>query len=188
MNPMAFAMTGFNFALWLNACYLLGIGGPAKAGDPSAVKTVAAAGSLAGAITLTFGAIWFVVGQPFGGREFWALHALFSSIVGTYGLLWIGVFSVQMFNFDWHPIANLCLLAALMQAIEIIGVFHLLGMASLHIWITNAALASYIVWLLMFWGMLHGKLAARAVGSWSLVAVVGTLYLQFFGGGIFRHP
>jgi hypothetical protein len=151
-------------------------------------KTVGIAGSLAGAITLTFAAVWFVIGQPFGGREAWALHALFSSITGMYGLLWIGVFAVQVFDLDWQPIGNLCLLAALMQAIEIIGVFRLLGMASLHIWITNAALASYIVWLLMFSRMLNGKLAARTVGWWSIVAVIGTLYLQFVGGGIFRHP
>ena len=186
MNPMAFAMTGFNFALWVNACYLLGIGAGAKAGNPSQAKTVGVAGSLTGAITLTFAAIWFVVGQPFGGREAWALHALFSSITGMYGLLWIGVFAVQAFNLDKHPIANLCLLAALMQAIQIIGVFHLLGTTSFHIWITSAALASYLVWLIMFWGMLSDKISARTMGWWSMVAVIGTLYLQFFGGGIFR--
>ncbi len=188
MNPIAFAMTGFSFALWLNACSLLGIGGQAKAGSSSAAKTVGIAGSLTGAIALTFAAIWFVVGQPFGGREAWALHALFSSITGMYGLLWIGVFAVQVFDLDWHPVANLCLLAALMQAIQIIGVFRLLGLASVHIWITNAALAVYIVWLIMMWGMRNGKFPARTVGWWSVVAVIGTLYLQFFGGGIFRHP
>jgi hypothetical protein len=188
MNPIAFAMTGMAFALWLNACHLLGMDAPDKAGSPAAAKTVGIAGSLTAAIGLTFAAIWFVVGEPFGGREASRLHALFSSITGMYGLLWIGVFAVQVFDLHWRPIANLFLLAALMQVIEIVGVFHLLGMTSLHIWITNAALAVYVVWLLMYARMLYGKLASRTVGWWSIVAVIGTLYLLFVGGGIFRHP
>jgi hypothetical protein len=188
MNPMGFAMTGFGFALWLNACYLLGIGGPAKGESRAYAKTVGIAGSLVGAIALTFAAIWFVVGEPFGGREAATLHALFSSITGLYGLLWIGVFAVQVFNLDWQPIANLFLLAAFMQAVEIVAVFRQLGTASVHIWITNGALAAYVVWLILYARMLHGKVAARTVGWWSIVAVIGTLYLQFIGGGIFRHP
>ncbi len=147
MNPIAFAMMGLNFALWLNAFNLLGISVAPKEGGPSPAKTMGAAGSLAGAITLIFTAIWFVVGQPFG-KEAGAVHALFSSITGMYGLLWIGVFAAQVFSLDWRPIANLCLLVALTQAIQIIGVFHLLGTTSIHVWIVNAVLASYIVFVL----------------------------------------
>ncbi len=187
MNPLAFGLMGFNFAMWLTAFNLLGIGAASKEGGPSPTKTVGAAGSLAGAITLVFAAMWFVVGQPFG-KEAGAVHALFSSITGMYGLLWIGVFAVQVFNFDWQPIANLCLLLALIQAIQIIGVFHLLGTTSIHVWIVNAVLASYIVVLIMFWRLLYGKLAARPVGWWGIVTVIGTIYLQFFGGGIFPTP
>jgi hypothetical protein len=40
----------------------------------------------------------------------------------------------------------------------------------------------------LFAGMLYGKISARIVGWWSMIAVVGTLYLLFVGGGIFRHP
>jgi hypothetical protein len=167
MNPMAFAMTGFGFALWLNACYLLGIGAPVKVESTAYVKTVGIAGSLVGAISLTFAAMWFVVGEPFGGREAATLHALFSSITGLYGLLWIGMFAVQVFNLDWQPIANLFLLAAFMQAVEIVAVFRVLGMASVHVWITNAALAAYIVWLVLYARMLHGRVAARTVGWWA---------------------
>jgi hypothetical protein len=188
MNPMGFAMTGFGFALWLNACYLLGLGAPVKVEGTGYTKTVGIAGSLAGAITLIFAAIWFVVGEPFGGREAARLHALFSSITGLYGLLWLGMFAVQVFNLDWQPIANLFLLAAFMQAVEIVAVFRELGMASVHIWITNGAFAAYIVWLVMYARMLYGRAAARTVGWWSIVALIGTLYLLFIGGGIFRHP
>ena len=188
MNPIAFAMTGLNFALWLNAFNLLGIGAaPAKEGAVSPAKTVGAAGSLIGAITLIFTAIWFVTGQPFG-KEAGAVHALFSSITGMYGLFWIGVFAVQVFDFDWRPVANLCLLVAINQVIQIIGVFSLLGTASVHVWIVNVVLASYIVLLVMFNRLLYGKLAARPVGWWAIVTVIGTLYLQFFGGGIFPQP
>lgn len=188
MNPMALAMTGFGFGLWLNGCYLLGNSRPAKGTKSSPAKTVGIVGSLPAALTMTFASIWFIVGTPFGGREAWELHALFSSITGLYGLLWIGMFAVQVFDFDWQPIAHLCLLAALIQAIEIFAAFHILGTTGIHIWITNGVLASYVVWLLLFAGMLYGKISARIVGWWSIVAVIGTLYLLFVGGGIFRHP
>jgi hypothetical protein len=62
MNPLAFGLMGFNFAMWLTAFNLLGIGTASKEGGPSPTKTVGAAGSLAGAITLLFAAMWFVVG------------------------------------------------------------------------------------------------------------------------------
>lgn len=188
MNPLAFAMTGLNFALWLNAFNLLGIGAkPVSEGAVSPAKTVGAAGSLIGAITLVFAAIWFVVGQPFG-KEAGAVHALFSSVTGMYGLLWIGVFAAQVFDFDWRPVANLCLLLAILQAIQIVAVFSLLGTTSIHVWLVNLVLASYLVLVIMFNRLLYGKLAARPVGWWLIVTVVGTTYLQFFGGGIFPTP
>ena len=181
----AFGMTGLNFALWLNAFNLLGIGAqPASEGAVSPAKTVGAAGSLIGAISLVATAIWFGWVQPFGN----AADFLFSLTTGMYGLLWIGVFAVQVFDFDWRPIANLCLLVAINQVIGIIGVFSLLGTASVHVWIVQAVLASYIVLLIMFNRLLYGKLAARPVGWWLIVTAIGTLYLQFFGGGVFPTP
>jgi hypothetical protein len=188
MNPMAFAMTGMGFALWLNGCYLLGLGTTPKAGSAAPAKTVGVAGSLAGFIGLMFAAIWFVVGEPFGGREAARLHALFSGITGMYGLLWMGVFAAQVFDLDWRPIANVFLLAALIQAVEIVAMFRLFGTASPHIWFTNAAFAVYVVWLVAYARTIYGRLTPRATGWWSVVALAGTLYLLFFGGGLFRHP
>jgi len=188
MNPIAFAMTGLNFALWLNAFNLLGIGAaPASEGGVSPTKTVGAAGSLIGAITLVLSSIWFIVGQPFG-PEAGAINALFSVTTGMYGLLWIGVFAAQVFDFDLQPVANLCLLVAINQVIGIIAVFYLLGMAGIHVWIVNLVLASYVVLLIMFNRVLYGKIGARPVGLWLIVTVIGTFYLQFFGGGIFPTP
>jgi hypothetical protein len=146
---------------------------------------VGAAGSLIGAISLVVTAIWFGWVQPFGGT---GADFLFSLTTGMYGLLWIGVFAVQVFDFDWRPIANLTLLVAINQVIGIVGVFSLLGTASVHVWIVQAVLASYIVLLIMFNRLLYGKLAARPVGWWLIVTAIGTLYLQFFGGGVFPTP
>ena len=190
MNPLAFAMTGLNFVLWLNAFNLLGIGAaPASEGAISPTKTVGAAGTLIGAITLVLSAIWFIIGQPLGLEPPGpALNALLSVITGMYGLLWIGVFVVQVFDFDWQPIANLCLLLAINQVIGIIALFSLLGTASTHVWIIAAVLASYVVLLIMFNRLLSGKMGARPVGWWLIVTAIGTAYLQFFGGGIFPTP
>jgi hypothetical protein len=148
---------------------------------------VGAAGSLIGAITLVLTAIWFVVGQPFGA-EAGPVHALFSLTTGMYGLLWIGVFAAQVFDYDWRPIANLCLLVAINQVIGIFALFYLLGTAGLHVWIVAAVLASYVVLLIMFNRLLYGKMGARPVGWWLIVTVIGTFYLQFFGGGVFPTP
>jgi hypothetical protein len=187
MNPMAVAMTGFAFALWVNALALLRAGWTAKGAGSVQFKAMGIAGSLPGAIGLLFAAVWFVVGRPFGGREAWALHALFSSIVGLYGFLWLGIFAVQVFGLDWRPIGDLCLLGAIIQAIQIIAVFHLLGMG-LHIWISAIVLVIYLVWLILLSRLLSGKLPPRTVGWWSILATIGSLYLLFVGGGIFPHP
>jgi len=77
---------------------------------------------------------------------------------------------------------------AINQVIGIIAVFYLLGMAGIHVWIVNLVLASYVVLLIMFNRVLYGKIGARPVGLWLIVTVIGTFYLQFFGGGIFPTP
>jgi len=187
MNPIAFAMTGLIFGLWLNAFALLGIGAtPAKEGAVSPVKTVGAAGSLVAAITLVFMAVVLTVGQPFGAGE--PINFLFAAIGGMYGLLWIGVFAVQWFELDGRPVGNLCLLMAILQVIQIIALATITGMATAHMWIVALVLATYIVLLLLFWGLFYGKVSAPLTGWWALVTVVGTAYLLFFGGGIFPTP
>jgi len=187
MNPIAFAMTGLIFGLWLNAFALLGIGAaPAKEGAVSPAKTVGAAGSLVAAITLIFMAIWLTVGQPFG--EGAAVNVLFAAIGGMYGLLWIGVFAVQWYELDGRPVGNLCLLMAIMQVIHMIGVVVVLGTVGTHVWLVQLVLATYTVLLLLFWGLFYGKVSATLTGWWTIVTVIGTGYLLWFGGGIFPTP
>ncbi|MBT9176985.1 MAG: hypothetical protein DDT20_01311 [Firmicutes bacterium] len=187
MNPIAFAMTGLIFGLWLNAFNLLGIGArPAKEGAVSPTKTVAAAGSLVAAITLVFMAIWLTVGQPFG--EGAPVNVLFAAIGGMYGLLWIGVFAVQWFNLDGRPAGNLCLLCAILQVLHMIAVAIVVGTVGIHVWIVQAVLLSYVVLLLLFWGLFYGKVPARPVGWWGIVTCITTAYLLWFGGGILPTP
>lgn len=187
MNPITFGMTGLIFALWLNGFALLGIGAkPAKEGAVAPIKTVASAGSLMGAITLIFMAIWLTVGQPFGEGE--PVNILFAGIGGMYGLLWIGVFAVQWFNLDGRPVGNLCLLMAIMQVIHMIGVAVVVGTVGTHVWLVQVVLASYIVLLLLFWGLFYGKVSATLTGWWAIVTCFTTAYLLWFGGGIFPTP
>ncbi|MCF8077753.1 MAG: hypothetical protein K9K88_00595 [Desulfobacterales bacterium] len=182
MNPVAFAMTGLAFGLWLNSLSLLGISAePAEEDGPNPAKSVAAGGSLAAAITLILSAFWLIVGNPFGHE---GVQSLFSGIMGMYALLWIGVFAMQWFGLDGRPIGNLCLLMAIMQIIHIIGYAKIIGMGTLHDWITQLVLLSYTILLFMFWKLLNGKMGAALVGKWGMVTVVGTLYLLFFNGGI----
>jgi len=187
MNPIAFAMMGLIFGLWLNAFNLLGIGAkPAKEGAVSPTKTVAAAGSLVAAITLVFMAIWLTVGQPFGAGA--PVNVLFAAIGGMYGLLWIGVFATQWFGLDGKPMGNLSLLCAILQAILIICVAIVVGVVGVHVWIVQTVLATYLVLLLLFWGLFYGKVSATLTGWWGIVTCVGTLYLLLFGGGILPTP
>jgi len=187
MNPIAFAMTGLIFGLWANAFALLGIGAtPAKEGDVSPVKTVAAAGSLTAAITLMFMAIWLTAGEPFGKGA--PVNVLFAAIGGMYSLLWIGVFAVQWFGLDGRPVGNICLLCAILQVLHMIAVAIVLGTAGTHIWIVQITLLSYVVLLLMFWGLFYGKVTAPTTGWWALLTCIGTAYLLWFGGGILPTP
>lgn len=186
MNPVSFAMTGLTIGLWLNALALLGVAAaPMDDNTPNPAKTVAIAGSLPAAITLTLGALWLIVGSPFGGLEAWPIMSAFAGIMGMFGMLWIGVFAMQWWGVDPRPVGNLCLLLAIMQVIYMIGYAQITAMAATHDLIVQLILASYVVLLLMFWRLLNGKMAANPVGWWIMLTVVGTLYLLFFSGSIF---
>lgn len=182
----ALAMTGLNFALWLNAMNLLGVGAtPATEGGQHPGRTVGAAGSLIGAIALITTAIWYGWTQPIPNAP--AVNGLFSLTTGMYGFLWVGVFFAQVYGFDWQHIANLCLIVAVMQVIGIIALFTLLG-TSLPVLLIGIVLFTYVVLLVMFNRLLYGKMDARPVGLWLVVTTIGTFYLQFVASGIFNAP
>lgn len=188
MDPLPIAMVGLNFALWANAMNLLGIGaGPTEEGAPDPTKTVGVAGSLIGAITLVFASIWYVIGRPFGADAV-EVTGILSATTGMYGLLWIGVFAAQVRGWDLRPVGNLCVLLLGLQIILMIAFARTVGLTSLHAWLVEAVLLSYVILLYLFRQLTFGKVGARPVGLWLIVTVIGTTYLMFWGGAIFPPP
>lgn len=187
MNPLALAMLGLNIALFANAMNLLGVGTePTSEDAPDANRTVGVC-SLIGATTLLGAAVWFIVGNP-NGAEAQGLDALLASITSMYGFILLLFFLAQVYGFSLRPVGAVCLLAAALQVIQMIAFADLVTLDTTHAWIVEAVLATYVVLLLLFRQLIYGKVAARVVGIWALVAVAGTTYLLFYGGGIFTPP
>lgn len=185
MNPVSFAFTGLTIGLWLNALNLLGISAaPMDDKSPHPARSVAI-GSLTAAITLFVGAVWLIIGSPFGSFEAWPIMSLFAGVMGMFSMLWIFVFVMQWVGLDPRPVGNVCLLMAIMQIIYMIGYAQITGMATTHDLLLQLTLASYVVLLLMFWRLLNGKLAAAPVGWWAMLSTVGTLYLLYTSGSVF---
>jgi hypothetical protein len=190
MNPLSFGIMGLALALFANALPLLGIdAAPLKEGGHSPGKTVAVVGSLAGAITLTFFALWFIIKAPFGMEDpvLVRLQILFASLGGKFGLLWIGVTVAQILDWDLRPVGTMCLLLALIHVIEMI-ILPSLVPVDLNIILIEVVFASYVLVLLGFWAVTHGKIAPKPVGWILLIATVGTLYIQFVASGVVLIP
>lgn len=190
MNPLSFGIMGLALALFANALPLLGVGAtPLKEGGHSPGKTVAVVGSLAGAITLTFFALWFIIKAPFGleNSVLVRLQILFASLGGKFGLLWIGVTIAQILGWDLRPVGTMCLLLALIHVIEMI-ILPTLVPVDLNIILIEVVFASYVLVLLGFWAVTHGKIAPKPVGWILLIATVGTLYIQFIASGVVPLP
>ncbi len=190
MNPLSFGIMGLALALFANALPLLGIGAaPQQEGGHSPAKTVAVVGSLAGAITLTFFALWFIIKAPFGMEDpvLVRLQILFASLGGKFGLLWIGVTFVQIKGWDLRPVGTMCLLLALIHVIEMI-ILPTLVPVNLNIILIEVVFLSYVLVLLGFWAVTHGKIAPKPVGWILLIATVGTLYIQFVASGVVLIP
>ena len=194
MNPLSLGIMGLALALFANALPLLGIdAAPLKEGGHSPGKTVAVVGSLAGAITLTFFALWFIIKAPFGMEDpiLVRLQTLFASLGGKFGLLWIGVTLAQILGWDLRPVGTMCLLLALIHVIEMIILPSLAlpaGFTILNIILIEVVFVSYVLVLLGFWAVTHGKIAPKPVGWILLIATVGTLYLQFVASGVVLIP
>jgi hypothetical protein len=187
MNPLTFAMAGILIGLWVNAFALLGIDAkPAKEGAVSPIKTVAMSGSLLAVVSLLPAAIWFFAGEPFGADE--PVNVLFAGIVGTFALIWIGVFAQQWFDLDGRPVGNMCLLCAIMLIIFMIGIARILRVVGVHVWLVQLGMATFVVLLLLFWGLYYGKVSPRLAGWWTLVCCISVAYFLWFGGGIFPVP
>ncbi len=188
MNPLVLGMTGLNFALWANALYLLGVADkPVSEGAPSPAKTVALGGTVMGAATLLFASVWFIVGRPLGA-ELVEATVILAGITGMYGLLLLGVFLAQVLGLDGRPLGHLCLMVAAFQLIYLAAVARTFGLTSVHVWLVEAVLASYVVLLVLFWALFYGRISARPVGIWTVVSGIGTVYLQYWASGVFPPP
>jgi hypothetical protein len=186
--PVAVAIVGLQYALFCNALALLGIDAqPADPTSPNPTRSVGAVGSLTGAISLLFGAFWLVIGAPLG-REGGVVpvQLTFSATLAIYGLLWLGVAIVQMAGWDARPLGNAALIAFLMTVISMI-VIATWGL-TLHLILVEVVLLSYLLVLLGFWAVTHGKLSPKVEGAFLLIALVTSFYLLVWGGGILPAP
>jgi len=179
-------MVGLQFALFLNAFPLLGIDSDEGQSGPPA-RSVGAVGSLLGAISLLFMSFWFIIGAPLGKDGINPqVQLTFSLISGMYGLLWLSVALVQMKGWDIRPLGNAALIAAVMQVIAMV-VLVTWGL-NLTLTLIEIVLGIYVLVLLGFWGVTHGKFSAKGEGWLLLLAVLGTFYLQFWASGIWPVP
>ncbi|MGH9117726.1 MAG: hypothetical protein ACRD0A_07555 [Acidimicrobiales bacterium] len=184
LTPLTWAMIGLIFALWANGANLLGW---FPSGDGTATantgKTIAVAGSFAGAITLLFQAFWFVTGAPLG-EEAATPQLVFSAIAGMYGLLWLGAGFAQLRDWDLRPIGQLAVLCFILQVFMIIviaGTFRPWNSDLLGICI---ALALYLPVLAGFFLVTHGRTNPKWVGWSCMAAAAGSFWLAFAATGI----
>jgi hypothetical protein len=189
LSPVSVGVVGLATALFANGMHLLGAhGGPDD--DATSGKTVALVGSLGGAITLAFLAVWLVVGAPFGtdDPDTVKTQLLYASLSIKFALLWIGVTAAQLRGWSLKPIGTMCGFLAILHVIEMM-ILPTLGTGfTMHIALTEVVFAIYVLVLLGFCALPYGKVAARTVGITSVVAAFATLYLEYFSGGILPTP
>ena len=183
LTPLTFAMVGLVFALYVNGANLLGWF-PENEAFAHTGKAVAVAGSLMGAITLLFDALWFVTGSPFGttGASVSA-QLVFGAIAGMYGLLWLAAGVAQLRGWDLRPVGQVCVACIVFQVFEIAVIAtwrpftnNLLGI--------EIALVLFLPVLVGFYLLTHGRIGPRWVGWACMAAAVGSFWLAFAPTGI----
>ncbi len=189
LSPVSFGLVGLAIALFANGVHLLGAHPGEDGGeDVSAGKTVAIVGSVAGAVSLLFFTLWFIIGAPFATEDpqLVKVQLLFATLGGKFGLFWIGVATAQVFGWSFKPIGTVCLFLAVMHVIEmiILGSWGL----TLHIILMEFVFASYVLVLLAFWALPYGRAGPKVVGTITVVSAFATLYLVYVAGGIVPTP
>ena len=184
LDPLSFGIMGLALALWTNGLALLGYGSEPAEGNTSA-KSYAVLGSMAGAIGLGFFTLWHIIGAPGGGGP---LEIMFASLGGKFALLWTGVTIVQLKGWDMRPVGTMCLLLAIIHAYESLllpGLLADVGVAmNLTFILLEVVFVIYILVLLGFWLVTHGKIGVRPVGWVCILGTIGSLYVQFMVSGV----
>ncbi|KAA0082718.1 hypothetical protein CIW52_17430 [Mycolicibacterium sp. P9-64] len=193
LSPVTLGMVGLAFSLWGNALANFGFDTkPIDEDGPDPTKTVAAAASLTGAVTLLFTSTFLVIAAPLGSDgPVVQLQLLFSAITGMYGLQFLATTIVQFKGYDPRPLGNFALLTVPIQIVEMVLLAHYAsaaGMSGTHIALQEATLGAFAVAGLAIWAGTHGRVTGRVVGSTIMGALVGTLYFMFFAGGLIPAP
>lgn len=193
LSPVTFGMVGLAFALWGNALANFGAYATPKdqaASDPT--KTVAAAASLIGAVTLLFTSTFLLIAAPLGSSpHVEQLQILFSAITGMYGLQFLATTIVQFKGYDPRPLGNFALLTVPIQLAEMVLLAKFAsaaGMSGTHIVLQELTLGAFALAGLAIWAGTRGWFTGKLVGSAIMAAFVGTLYFMFFAGGLIPPP
>lgn len=192
LSPVTLGMVGLAFALWGNALANFGVDTVRTDNGPDPAKTVAAAASLMGALTLLFTSTFLVVAAPLGNDPpSVQLQLLFSAITGMYGLQFLATAIVQFKSYDPRPLGNFALLTVPIQVVEMVLLARFAsaaGMSTTHILLQELTLGAFAVAGLAIWAGTHGWVAGRFVGASIMGAFVGTMYFMFFAGGLLPPP
>jgi hypothetical protein len=190
---LAFGMTGLTFALVANGLYLVGVYDPPSApGAPDPGKTVAVAGSLIGAFSLLFHAMYLVVGYPLGTDSLSIrIQMLFSSIAGMYGFQLLGLFLTQMNGYHLKPFGDICLFDVFLGLVQayIFGRYaREAGLGFIHHFWIQYTLLAWVALSFGVWGTTHDYIPAKVTGVIAFAGVVGTLYFLIYLGGLLDPP
>lgn len=184
LTPLTFGMIGLIFALWGNGGQLLGWF-PEKPEHPRTTATVGVAASLAGAITLIFMALWFVIRAPFGTEPAAAqVQLMFSAIPLMYGLLWLGAAITQVQGWDMRVIGQLALVCLFLQVTQMIVIALQFRPWTTDLTGIQVVLGSYVLVLAGFFLVTHGRTSPKWVGRVCILAAAGTAWLAFVPSGL----
>lgn len=190
LSPVSVGVVGLAMALFANGMQLLGAHNQTPEDEQTTGQSVAVVGSVAGAITLGFLALWLVIGAPFGkeGTDVVKTQLLYASLSTKFALLWIGVTVAQIRGWSLKPIGTMCAFLAVLQVAEMIMLATLEPGLTTHVWLVEIVFGIYVLVLLGFWALPYGRASARTVGLISLIASFATLYLEYVSGGIIDPP
>ncbi len=144
-------------------------------------QAIGAMGQLAAAIGLLFMAIWMVIADPFGLAGLPTAFSIVLAVTGAnFGFLFLGTYIAATRGYDWRPIGDAALFAAVTAVIVIVP------LAAFNSWPWDFALGIYIYGILAAtWGLvIHGKCSAKILQLNLALSLIVTWYFMIFGSGL----